>query len=883
MALPNYSTPIDSLPSQMLTYREKVKSKKKWVRNCVDSLEQLGRRQYYDNLRFLENYQMLNGQFISHHYFEEEGYKDMITALTREFEMPSSLRHYDIIGKFVNNLTERLSDFPDIFRVEEIFEEDETNEYVRTQSDLMHKTVKANINQEIMMRLTEEGLDPNKQDFGSEQEAMQYRQEIQQMTTALTPPQIDKYMKTEWQSQAEIWGMHQLTVDKERFNMDELERKEFRDMLITDRCFRHFYFTGNGYQQETWNPLNTFIHVSPEIDWAQEGDYVGRITYMTKSDIINRFGWKMESDDIQALETLDREYSENLDMNGFPYKMYAPFEDFKAYDIIRKNTGYDPIERLPLMNEDLLYAITNNLPHVDRQAGLFRVTEVYWKSQAKRGKVVYIDPETHMLTEEWVDDSFVVPENFKEVKGEFYDGHEINTVYWTWVDEVWKAEKICFAVKDTDAIYLDMEPLEFQFKGDENPYNAKIPVCGRIFNNRNAMSMSFVDMLKPWQIGANVCYNQIYQLLEKEEGKFMIWDVKFFNNLKDWGGEDSFEKVKLIAKEFGHVFGDTSPTNMQGANPGNQLPKMVDMDLTAQMLSRVKLAQVFEQGAMGQYGIAAQFMAQPTSPGTAEGIKTAMDQTQLNVQKFYTEFFQYKKRCLAMNLDIAQYVQSHKKDFTINYTKSDQSRVFIQMLGTSLLMKDLSVFIVNSQQLMKQLETIKQVFVQNNTSGATPLDIVEVITSNSPSAIKAKLKESADKQEQKEQQQMQAQQQQFQAQQEADMEKENRVDQRGHENNETKIEVAQIMANKPPKSPTTTTQAPDNSLETNKFNAKVATDTRKNDLVAEQNEIQREKVTNQKLLEAKRIELQSKKLQAENKRTKAVVKTAKISNPKKKK
>src|SRR5271155_926520 len=447
MPIPNYSTPIDSLPSQMLLYKEKVRNKKKWAKDCVDSLESLGRRQYYDNLRFLENYQMLNGQFIARHYFEEEGYQDMITALTREFEIPSNLRHYDIIGKLVYNLTERLNDFPDIFMVKEKFEDDETNEYVRTQSDIMHKTVKAQINQEILMRFTEEGIDPNKQDFGSEEEAMQYRQEIQQMQQAMTPPQIDKYMNTTWQSQAEIWGMHQLIVDKERFNLEELERTEFKDMLITDRCFRHFYLTGDGYMQETWNPLNTFIHVAPEIDWSQDGDYAGRITYMTKSGIINRFGWKMDKDDIKALETLDREYSQDMDMSGFPYKFYAPFEDYRTYDIIRKNSGYDPIQNLPVMNEGLIDAVMNNLPHVDRQAGLFRVTEVYWQSQVKMGKVVYLDPETKMLTEDWVDDSFAVPEHFTEYNGDFFDGHELNSIYWTWFDQTWKGVKICFAIK----------------------------------------------------------------------------------------------------------------------------------------------------------------------------------------------------------------------------------------------------------------------------------------------------------------------------------------------------------------------------------------------------------------------------------------------------
>ena len=80
-----------------------------------------------------------------------------------------------------------------------------------------------------------------------------------------------------------------------------------------------------------------------------------------------------------------------------------------------------------------------------------------------------------------------------------------------------------------------------------------------------------------------------------------------------------------------------------------------------------------------------------------------------------------------------------------------------------------------------------------------------------------------------------------------------------------------------------TTPAPDTQLENNRFNAKQANDARKNDLLSEQNEIQREKATNQKLLDTKRLEFQSRKLAAENKRTKSMVKSAKINNPKKKK
>lgn len=876
------TTPLDPLPSQMLTYKQKVAKNKKWARACIDSLEQLGMRQFYDNLRFIENYQMVNGKFMPHHYIEEEGYTDMITQLTREFEIPSTLRHYDFIEKLINTLVEKLAEFPDVFRVEELFEEDETNEYVRTQSDLMHKSVQADINAEIMGRMIAEGIDPNKQDFKSEDEAMQYQKEVQDMEQKLTPPQIQKYMATTWQSQAEIWGEHQLTLDRQRYKLDESERKEFRDMLFTDRCFRHYYLTPNGFEQETWNPLNTFFHISPDVDWTEDGDLVGRIVYFTKADIISRYGWKMDDKQLKALEDMDKDQDDTLDFNGYPYKTYAPFADHKAYDIIHRGSGYDPIQNIPLLGDEALLNITGTLPYVNANGSLYRVTEVYWMSQKKYGKAVYLDPQTGILTKDVVDENFVLPDGWKEVKGDYYDGNEINTVYWTWIDELWKGTKICFSSRDTEGIYLDMEPCEFQHRGDANPFDAKLPVCGRIFNNRNAQSMSFVDKVKPHQIGHNMAMNQAYQIMEKEIGKFMVWDAAFFNTVKDWGGEDAMQKVMLMAKELGSVLGDTSPANMKGANPGNTLPKMIDMDLTAQLMSRFKVAEFFEQKALSQLGISEQFLGQVKATETAEGTKTSVAATQLTIQRYYTDFFEYKQRCLSMDLGIAQYVQSQNKDFTINYTKSDQSRVFIKMLGTDLLLKDLHVYVVNSQQLLQQMQQLKSLFLGNNTTNATPLDLAEVITANSPAAIKAKLKESFEKQQANEEKQFQQKQQEIQATQEVAMEKENRQDNRNHENNQTKIQVAEIAADAkaqapPGPTPGDKTESP---LEYNRFNSKVAAESDRTNLQREQNEIQREKNTNDKLLKSRELDIKKEMVAAKNRESNAKVRVAKTNKNK---
>lgn len=878
------ASPLSSLatqmPPQMISYKEKIREGKKWAKACVDSLEYQGRRQSLENLRFSENYQMLNGKFIWHHYFEEEGYKDWLSMLTREFEVPVSLKHYDIINKVVNNMTEKLAEFPDVFRVQEKFEEDETNEYIRTQTNLLHQSIKATINNEIKGQLISQGFDPDRSNFESEEEAMQYFKEMQEASQAMTPAQIEKYMKTEWQSQGEIWGMHQMEIDKERFRRPEMERVEFKDMLITDRCFRHFYMTPTGSMEETWNPMHVFMSESADTPWVDEGDHVGRMLYMTKSEIISRHGYKMSGKQMKKLEEIDQEWGGKNDLTGFPYNVYAPFEDYKAYTNIIKHTGYDPINRLPVMGDDTLHSLTSRSPYSNVANGLYRVTELYWASQRKLGKAVYIDEETGQLVEDIVDENFVAPEGWKEKKGEFYSGHEPNCVYWTWTKEIWRGTKIMYSMAEGDAIYLDMEPCEFQFKGDFSIYGAKLPVCGRVFNGRNAQSMGLVDFMKPHQVGHNVCMNQLYQLLEKEIGKFMVWDSAFFNTMKDWGGEDSWDKIALVAKELGHVFGDTSPQNMKGANPGNQLPKTIDMELTAQMMSRAKLAEFFENRAMAQLGISPQMMSDVGQNETLGGTQIAVSQAQLNVQKFYTDFFEYKKRCLSMSLDIAQYVQSHNKDITIMYTKSDGSREFIKMLGIELLFRNLGIFVVNSQELMRQLELIKNLFVNNNTTNASALDLVEIITSMSPANIKAKLKEVMDKQEQKENQMMEQQQQAITQQGEIAKLKEDKLDQRVDKTNASKEKIAYIQTfNKQADNLKDTigeSGRPD-VLEYNKLNSQNQANAEKIDVQRESNNIKRGKLDQDRQFKSRELDIKEKALKVKEKESKNKVRIAKVN------
>lgn len=729
-----------------------------WKKKCMDALEDVGRSQYRENLELIENYEMVKGRFIYSHYFETEGYTDFIAQLSKEFDLPTYLRHYDIISQVINTLSGEYQKRPDIFRIKN-HSEHATNEYERTKTEMLFKYVDSQIQAEVTRKLMSQGLDPEKQDFASEEEAAQYEQVLQQAREALTPPEIQQYMDTSWNEAAEIWGQHQLELDKSRFQLKEKEKKEFEDMLISDRCFRHYYLTPTGYTQETWNPVQVFFHKSPDVEYIEDGDYVGRTYYLTIPDIIDRFGYKMTKKEIEMLQ----DYTKKEDKTQWNYTKgseyvfneYAvPFQGFQVYDTIRK--------AIPEFSHEAIAELSSGR-FFDGKPGLYRITEGYWKTQKKIGKVTYIDPATGILTKTIVDETFVVPPHFTQVDSAFDDPEDVDTVVWTWVNEIWKGVKIGLKRGNKgEDLYLDIGPVDFQFKGDLNPYFAKLPVCGQVFSIRNSKSMSLVDLMKPYQIFYNVAMNQLYQIMEREIGRFIVMDVNMFPDAKDWGGEKTMEKFMLIAKQLGVVGADTSPQNTKNAlaASGGYLPKEFNMDDTARMISRVQLAEKFEQMALRQVGFNEYRLGSFGSEATAGGVENGKQASYAQTESYFTNFTNYLRRCHEMDLNIAQFVQSQNKDISVMNIKSDMSRSYIKMAGTDLLLADLHIYVENSQELIRQTEMLRSLALENNTTGADMLDLAEVITENSPAAIKLKLKEGRRRQEMLQQQQVQMQQQQ---------------------------------------------------------------------------------------------------------------------------
>ncbi len=756
----NYKPLNTALPLQQVPLSIKLKNPDKYgntdfMKDSLDAIEAIGRYYYYSNLPLRDNYKIVSKEFDIKHYMDTNQYYDITSAIAQEFEIPYHLKHYDIIGKGVSLLVGEFLKRPDTFSVR-CEDSEADNEFLRTQTDLMQSFLQQEVSAGIMQRMLQQGIDPNRNEFKNEEEQSQYQQQVQAKYQELTPENIDKFMKYDYRSAAEHWGQAQLSNDKKRFNLRELEKIEFTDMLIADRCFSHVFLTSTGYCIEPWNPVNTFFHVSPENRYAEDGDYAGRTVYLTKTECIERYGWRMHKGQIEELYP---EYYHSDTTRGNIYKeavsaTLVPFPGYRDYQQITNAFGFDifnsnaPLGLFPeYLGQDQL-----GYPSYQFTTGdIVQVTEAYWKSQRKIGKLYIENPETGVPEKHIVDETFDPKlfgiEELEQPWGSLMneDEQEVGTIIWTWTTQIWQGVKI-FANnrketinenKDRNAIYVDVRPCPFQFKGDFTEFNPKLPVIGGVFNNRNAKSNSFVDLLKPYQIAYNIFSNLAVGVAQMNNGKFLLMNMRLLPKTKDWGGEEALDKVMSIARELKIVPMDDSNSNI-GMGTGQPYPgTIIDLDETERIARLLNFANIFEENGFRQVGINQQRQGQTQASETAQGVQIAVSNSYAITEPYFENFYNYKKRKLQALLDIAQYCASKTKgDITQTYTTSDLGRAFIKITGTELFLRNMGVNIDNASDTAEQLKMAQELIIKNNQTGVPLSGLLSVISLKSMADIK---------------------------------------------------------------------------------------------------------------------------------------------------
>jgi hypothetical protein len=735
--------------------------------------------------RLLKNYKLAKGIIDKTDYIIEEDneYKDLMDVLTKEDNSALELKFYPIIPNVINVLSGEFS--KRISKVQfRAVDDTSYNEMLEQKRIQVEQALLADAESKLIQKMIEMGADPAspevKESLGKD--------------SLKSLPEIEDFFSKSYRSLVEEWATHQMNVDDEKFKMQELEERAFKDMLITDREFWHFRMLDDDYDVELWNPVLTFYQKSPDTRYISDSNFVGKIDLMTVSDIIDKYGYLMNEDQLESLEKIYPARSALYQVNGYQ-------NDGAYYDSSRSHEWNTQMPGLayrkfvsnwsddPAKGGDIVSAILNESEDVHQwgEGTLMRVTTTYWKTQRKVGHLTAINKDGD-ITQEIIDENYKVTMKpiydtsvFKnKTKDNLLEGEHID---WIWINEVWGGIKIgpnlpafwrSNMADNVNPIYLGIDRnkpgrIPFQFKGNHTIYGCKLPVEGRVFSDRNTKSTSLVDLMKAYQVGYNMVNNQIADILVDELGTVIMFDQNALPRHsmgEDWG-KHNYAKAYVAMKDFQMLPLDTSITNTENATNFNHY-QVLNMEQTGRLMSRIQLANYFKQQCFDAIGINPQRLGGAIGQQTATGVTQAMNASYAQTEMYFVQHSDHlMPRVHQMRTDLAQYYQSTKPSLRLSYITTEAEKVNFVINGTDLLLRDFNIFATTKTNHRAILDQLKQLALTNNTSGASIYDLGNIVKADSVAEVTDILKDAEAKQltmrQQEMQQQQQMQQQQLQA------------------------------------------------------------------------------------------------------------------------
>jgi hypothetical protein len=256
--------------------------------------------------------------------------------------------------------------------------------------------------------------------------------------------------------------------------------------------------------------------------------------------------------------------------------------------------------------------------------------------------------------------------------------------------------------------------------------------------------------------------NQIADILVDELGTVILLDQ---NSLprhsmgEDWG-KNNLSKAYVAMKNFQMLPLDTSITNTENAL-NFQHYQVLNLEQTNRLLSRIQLATYFKNQAFEVIGLNPQRMgAQIAQQQTATAVEQAMNASYAQTEQYFIQHSDnLMPRVHQMRTDLAQYYHSKKPSVRLTYITSKDEKMNFEMNGTDLLLRDLNIFCTTKTNSRAVMEQLKQLAINNNTTGASIYDLGNVIKSESIAELTGVLKAAEEKMLAQKQQEQQAQQQ----------------------------------------------------------------------------------------------------------------------------
>ena len=737
-----YNSNIFGQPPQALPSDKKDEL---WKRANMDWMEQLLKGFLPEKRsRLIKNYNVAQGVIDVEDYIDTDlnVYKNIFDGVETAMEdslladsdiIADDLKFYPIVPSIINVLTGELLKKFDHIKVKAV-DEYSANEALEYKKQLMLQYLQQKAQAKIAQQLESQGISQDSPEF---QEQMQ--QAVQQ---AMSIPEIQKFMNRNYKNNYEEWANRILEQSELKHRLKEKEIELFKHQLIADEAYSEIRIDDNDIEVINWNPYDTLVIKPKHVKYTSDADLVSRQYWTTIHDVVSKYRDKIDKALIEKYNT--------------PLGVTPTFSERRL----------QPDDNQSLMlNEKKLIAFKYMMGGIELDASSkVLVTEGYWMSRRRLAKLTAIYEGVRI--EKIVDDTFKVTiKPIYDKDKNLIAGEELEYFY---APQVWKGAKLNFAYgsvpstvvneneyldksifgKKTDDlnadvnrgwIYIDVEPLEYQFTDEHQPFKPKIPVvgCDGFEKNMNVGKLSLIDKTKALQVMYNGFMNEIDKFAKTEIGLFYIMDQRLIpqQSLDGTWGKYNWLKFIMTAKDSGLGVVDNSASNLEG-NPAMQQPSVVNLLNNDRFKSRIELANYCEQQIMKVIGISPQRMGSINSQETATGVNQAINNSYSQTELYFYNHTNLMRELKSMILDAEKYIESKKPISRVNYLNSDVENVLFEIDTEDLLLRRFNIFLTNSTDSQRVLEQLRQLAIQNNTSGASMLDLATIIESSNVREIK---------------------------------------------------------------------------------------------------------------------------------------------------
>lgn len=764
-------------PLQFLPFDEKDEV---WSSMNLDFLEYQGLRQILKKApHFAKNYNLAQGIIDKSDYVgtgANENQEILINLYDQEEETHLDLKFYPFIPNFINTMVTEFAkrNTKIMFMTTDEYSYNEMLELKRSE---IEQVLLKEAEDKLLQQLLAAGHDPENPD---EQELFQKTLSPENLKTL---PEIESYFSKNYRSMLEEWATHQHKEDYNRFNMEELEERNFRNSLITDSEYWHFRMMENDYSIEDWNPMFTFVFKAPNIRYTSQAFAAGNTELLTVAEAVDKLGYLMTQEQLESLERIYPAINSAYPITGYAPESYYDSSISMNDNVNGPSLGMRQVTSM-LGTTGQGYDMLTNLMMHGEQSGFgeyrqyyLRATTAYWKSQRKVGHLTKIKESGEVIVK-------IVDESYEVTDHPVYNNILIKNrnaetlvfgehIEWTWINWVWGGIKLgpnapsyaampaTNSVTGLQPIYLGITqnkvgPVRYQFKGDDNLYGCKLPVEGATFSDYNARSVCPVDLLKPFQIGYNVVNNQIADILMDELGTIIAFDQNQLpqNSLgEDWG-RGNYAKAYVAMKNFNMLPLDRTLANTEAAS-GQQPLQVLNLSQTERLMTRIQLATYFKNEGLSMMGITPQRQGQPVGRQTATGVEENLNASYNQTEPYFIRHSdQLMPRVYQMLIDLAQHYQSTNPSVRLQYMTSKEEKVNFQINGTDLLLRDFNIYVTSNANTRNTIEELRKLLITNNTAGGTIYELGNLLTADSLGEMNNILKEIEKKGEMQRNQEM---------------------------------------------------------------------------------------------------------------------------------